>query len=433
MKMFTAAAALEEGVIGLHTPIQDSKSLVFGDNIVQNFDKKSMGEMPFEDAIAHSRNVATGKVALMLGQTTDAGVAGALRHVEAPGHRRADRHRAGQRGGRHRRRPVADAIGSRSTWSTVHSARPSRSRRCSSCAHSRRWPTAACSSSRTSTRRTTPRQRRTSSRSSRPQLSDTLRQLMVHVVDEGPNYAEETKIPGYVVGGKTGTAQIWDSQAGGWLADTYNHTFVGFVGNERPEAIILVRIHDTIPRVPKKWGMSLEMTSNELWRRVALDAIAALDLQPLSGLERRRPTHANRPSRQPPSRPRSRPTRRRLPRSPDCLRTTPQATDRRCENGRTWLTARTRPRSSSFDSESLAAAVGGVLLRAGTAPIRGGAVDSRLGRAGQRLLRAQRRAHRRSYLHRRGRSSRRGCARRRALPQRRGAGRARRHDGGGPT
>ena len=102
-----------------------------------------------------------------------------------------------------------------------------------------------------------------------PELSDTLRELMIHVVDEGPNYAEETKIPGYVVGGKTGTAQIWDSQAGGWLANTYNHTFVGFVGNEHPEAIILVRIHDTIPRVPKKWGMSLEMTSTRTGLRLA--------------------------------------------------------------------------------------------------------------------------------------------------------------------
>ena len=55
-----------------------------------------------------------------------------------------------------------------------------------------------------------------------------------------------------------------------WLPDTYNHTFVGFVGNPMPEAIILVRIHDTIPRVPVSWGMTLEMTSNELWRRVAL-------------------------------------------------------------------------------------------------------------------------------------------------------------------
>jgi cell division protein FtsI/penicillin-binding protein 2 len=35
------------------------------------------------------------------------------------------------------------------------------------------------------------------------ELSDTLRELMIHVVDAGPHYAVETLIPGYVVGGKT--------------------------------------------------------------------------------------------------------------------------------------------------------------------------------------------------------------------------------------
>ena len=99
---------------------------------------------------------------------------------------------------------------------------------------------------------------------------------MVHVVEAGPHYAEETLIPGYVVGGKTGTAQIWDQRAGAWMENTYNHTFVGFVGAEQPEAVILVRIHDTEPRVKVNWGWTLEMTSNELFRRVALDTITAL-------------------------------------------------------------------------------------------------------------------------------------------------------------
>src|SRR3954468_3099241 len=69
MKMMTAAAALEEGVVTLTTPVQDQKSLVFGNTIVQNFDKKSMGTVSFEDAIAHSRNVVAGKTALELGPT----------------------------------------------------------------------------------------------------------------------------------------------------------------------------------------------------------------------------------------------------------------------------------------------------------------------------------------------------------------------------
>ena len=116
---------------------------------------------------------------------------------------------------------------------------------------------------------------------------------MIHVVEAGPNYAAETLIPDYVVGGKTGTAQIWDQQAGAWMTDTYNHTFVGFVGSDKPEAVILVRIHDTDPRVKRSWGMTLEMSSNELWRRVAMDAITDDGhLRPLRRIRhsRRRPT-----------------------------------------------------------------------------------------------------------------------------------------------
>jgi cell division protein FtsI/penicillin-binding protein 2 len=284
MKMFTAAAALDKGVLTLTTPVRDQKSLVFGDYIVQNFDKKSMGTISFEDAIAHSRNVVAGKVALMLGETTaDAasvlfdmwqklgigeptGIeignesAGLVSDPSVSAWQQIDlvnrsfgqavavtplqlvRSFAAMANGGLLVQPHIYAADDAAAASNVHQVIPA-------------------------------------------DLSATLRQLMIHVVDEGPNYAAETKIPGYVVGGKTGTAQIWDPNAGAWLTDTYNHTFVGFVGNDKPEAIILVRIHDTIPRVPKKWGMSLEMTSNELWRRVALDAISVLDLPPLPGYD----------------------------------------------------------------------------------------------------------------------------------------------------
>jgi len=45
--------------------------------------------------------------------------------------------------------------------------------------------------------------------------------------------------------------------------------------------VILVRIHDTVRRGKVNWGMTLEMTSNELFRRVALDTITALEIPPL--------------------------------------------------------------------------------------------------------------------------------------------------------
>jgi len=284
MKMFTAAAALEEGVVGLETPVKDQKKLVFGESTVMNFDKKSMGTVAFEDAIAHSRNVATGKVALMLGDTTDAASAvlydmwqrlgiGQTTGVEVPNesaglvtdpaltrwHPIDLVNRAFGQAVAVTPIQLAAAFAAMANGGTlVHP-------------HLYTADDAAAEAD--------------LAQAISPELSDTLRQLMVHVVDEGPHYAEETKIDGYVVGGKTGTAQIWDTRTGAWLPNIYNHTFVGFVGAERPEAIILVRIHDTEPRVPKRWGMSLEMTSNELFRRIALDAISVLDLQPLPGYE----------------------------------------------------------------------------------------------------------------------------------------------------
>lgn len=50
----------------------------------------------------------------------------------------------------------------------------------------------------------------------------------------------------YQVGGKTGTAQI-ANPAGGYYNDRYNGTYVGFVGGDKPEYVIAVRVNE--PRI----------------------------------------------------------------------------------------------------------------------------------------------------------------------------------------
>ena len=284
MKMFTAAAALEKGVVNLMTPVQDQKSLVFGSSVVQNFDKKSMGIISFEDAIAHSRNVVAGKVAMMLGKTTD----DASSVLYDMWHRLGIGDPTGIELGSESAGLVTDP--SVTPWQPIDLVNHSFGQGVAVTPLQLVRSFAAMANGGLLVQPHIYAQDDASAEANTQQvisaqLSDTLRQLMIHVVDEGPNYAAETKIPGYVVGGKTGTAQIWDPTSNQWLPDTYNHTFVGFVGNDKPEAIILVCIHDTIPRVPVSWGMTLEMTSNELWRRIALDAISVLDLPPLPGYD----------------------------------------------------------------------------------------------------------------------------------------------------
>ena len=310
MKMFTAAAAINEGVVSLTTPVQDQKALVFGSDIVQNFDKKSMGTLTFQDAIANSRNVVAGKVAMELGKTTDD--ASSVLYdmwqklgIGEPTGVEVDNESSGL---------VTDPA--TQPWQAIDLVNHSFGQGVAVTALQLVRSFAAMANGgllvqpHVYTADDAAAQANIQQVIS-PTLSDTLRQLMIHVVDAGPSYAVQTKIPGYVVGGKTGTAQIWDAQSAAWLPDTYNHTFVGFIGNPDPQLIVLVRIHDTIPRVKVSWGYTLELTSNELFRRVALDAISVLDLPPLPGFDNTSidPTEAPYPTTDssPPSEPPSSP------------------------------------------------------------------------------------------------------------------------------
>ena len=280
MKMFTAAAALEHGVVDLQTPIADGQVLRLGTNEVSNFDRKSMGVLPFEDVIAHSRNVATGRVALMLGETTT--------DASSVLYEMWDRLGIGQPTGIELNGEVAGIVADPADqrWQAIDLVNRAFGQAVAVTPLQLAAAFAAMCNGGTLPQPhvyaaldgdavTAPAGRQVLD----ADLSDQLRRLMVHVVDAGPHYAPETQIPGFVVGGKTGTAQVWDSRAGQWMDEVYNHTFVGFVGAARPEAVILVRIHETEPRVKRRWGVSLELTTNELFRRVAIETIDVLGVQ----------------------------------------------------------------------------------------------------------------------------------------------------------
>lgn len=284
MKMFTAAAALEMGVVNQTTPINDTDVLKVGRNSVRNADLEGMGKIPFEDVIAYSRNVATGRVAMMLGETTDDAATALYDIWQRLGiGRRSGVELSNESGGL-----VADPadrpwqpidLVNRAFGQAVAVTPLQLAAGYSAMVNGGRLVQPHIVAAVDGEPRTTVEAQQVLD----PALSAELRQLMMHVVETGPNYARETLIPGYAVGGKTGTAQIWDSDAGTWMDGVFNHTFCGFVAGQDSEVVIVVRIHETKPRVHRPWGMSLEQTSNELFRRVGEGAIAALDMQPLPG------------------------------------------------------------------------------------------------------------------------------------------------------
>lgn len=76
------------------------------------------------------------------------------------------------------------------------------------------------------------------------EVSVELVKMMNYVVEKNNRPAVR---PGYSVGGKTGTAQI-TKPGGGYYDDRYNGTYLGFVGGDRPEYIIAVRVNE--PKIP---------------------------------------------------------------------------------------------------------------------------------------------------------------------------------------
>lgn len=118
-----------------------------------------------------------------------------------------------------------------------------------------------------------------------PELSGMLTSLLRYVVHTVPWYAAKTLVHGYDVGGKTGTAQIWDPKLnhgrGGWKANRFNHTFVGFIGRGGPQLVIAVTIREATPLHISQGNLPLAVESYELFRRVGTDAMRMLDL-PLS-------------------------------------------------------------------------------------------------------------------------------------------------------
>jgi cell division protein FtsI/penicillin-binding protein 2 len=79
-----------------------------------------------------------------------------------------------------------------------------------------------------------------------PKVSEDLQPLLEYVVDEHSfkvRFDQKT----YSVGGKTGTAEIAKPD-GGYYADKYNGTYVGFVGGDEPQYVISVLVNK--PGIP---------------------------------------------------------------------------------------------------------------------------------------------------------------------------------------
>ncbi len=289
LKMMTATAALQAGTVTRTTKFKDVGTLRLdgGRTKIDNADRKGMGTITFEDGIAYSRNVVAAKVALGLGADvatsssllydtwrnlgfgTATGidlsgeVVGLVRDPATNPWREIDlangsfgqgvavtpmqlatSYAAMMNGGTHVTPRVVSAVGPTETPPVIGDQLMS------------------------------------------PAISSTLVEMMAHVIDEVPYYHDRTIVPGYHVGGKTGTAQIWDTEMnggrGGWKINLFNYSFVGYVGRDpaMPDLVIAVRIEEGRPTIARIGQLEMPVMSFELFQRIATNAIQTPDLLP---------------------------------------------------------------------------------------------------------------------------------------------------------
>lgn len=288
MKIFTATAALDLDVVTPDTRIRDEKKLDFYQYTVRNADHDSLGSLKVKDVIARSRNVATAKIARKLAPNSTKRAAQRLYGLwEKVG--LTERTGAGVTG---------EATGSwcdpdecpwvphelanRAFGQGISVTLPQLARGLSALVNGgyRVQPYLVADSEQA---RVEP-ERVLSPRTAR-QAKDILR----HVTGSVPWYAQGSLIPGYDIGGKTGTAQIWDFDKKKWKERRFNHSFVGFVGSRKQEYVIAVRLEEPKPITIEQGLIPLRIESYELFQMVARATIDSLGMKKSKDPEAGRP------------------------------------------------------------------------------------------------------------------------------------------------
>ncbi len=288
-KMLTVVAGLETKTVTPTTRIKDVGTLRLdgGRTKIDDADRTGMGWMTFEDAIAYSRNVVAAKVALGLANTTRASARalhdvwtrfgfGATTGIDV----------AGEVGGLVRDptikpwRQIDLANGAFGQGVAVTPIQLATAFAAMINGGKLVQPHVVKAIADTEVS-TAPRAQVID-----PTLTPTLVKMMNHVVTEVPFYRDRTLVPGYFVGGKTGTAQIWDPSLNGgkgaWKNNIFNYSFVGYIGRQigQPELLVAVRIEEGRPTVARVGHLEMPVMSFELFRRIATDAITTPGLLP---------------------------------------------------------------------------------------------------------------------------------------------------------
>ncbi|HZC32949.1 MAG TPA: penicillin-binding protein 2 [Candidatus Bathyarchaeia archaeon] len=281
-KMLTVIAAMEKGKVTTDTMIKDTGTLQLdrGTAHVSDADHKAMGWMKFEDAIAWSRNVVAAKVAIGLDPN--------IRKASGILHSTWLRLGFGNKTGVDMAGEVTGLVNDPAIrpWHQIDLANGSFGQGVAVTPIQLATAYAAMVNGGQLIQPHVVKAIGPTDQAVQPRgqvisgdLSKTLIGMMNHVVTTVPFYRDRTLIKGYDVGGKTGTAQIWDPALnrgrGAWKQDIFNYSFMGYIARQtgKPDLVVAIRIEEGTPTVAKIGRLEMPVMSFELFRRIALDAI----------------------------------------------------------------------------------------------------------------------------------------------------------------
>ncbi|MBO8142848.1 MAG: penicillin-binding protein 2 [Firmicutes bacterium] len=253
MKLFTAAAALEEGLANLDTIFAAPAALSIGGGIIHCHNPAGYGELSLKDAIAQSCNTVLAQLgAGVVGGPTLARYLrafgfGSRLGVDLPGEATGSVPEPGQVAGEKLRwanvsfgqgvavtpLQLASAVAALANGGTL--MRPyivAEVRGPDGDTLERRAPTPI---------------RQVIS----PETARDVAEAMVAAVEQGTG--AQAQIPGYLIGGKTGTAQVPE---GGTYGSRRLASFAGFAPAGRPELVVVVMLHDVQQDPPEggRWA-----------------------------------------------------------------------------------------------------------------------------------------------------------------------------------
>jgi cell division protein FtsI/penicillin-binding protein 2 len=284
-KMLLAAAAYERKVVTAKTKINDSGVLKLANGKVYDADHRAKGKITFQDVVAYSRNVGVSRVALKLGPTLKASAAALYQTWAKFG--------IGSRTGVDLASEVAGIANDPAVrrWTELDLANASFGQ---GVAVTPMQLAVAYAAMVNGGFKVTPRvvaaigdrelPKPPQERIITAALSQQLTSLMHHVVTDVEYYRVKTDIHGYLVGGKTGTAEVWDPRLnhgrGAFKQNVFDFSFIGYVGQWQPDVLVAVTIRDGHPNVFGQGSMELPIQSFDLFRRIAQDAISVLGIPP---------------------------------------------------------------------------------------------------------------------------------------------------------